>query len=111
MKTYKKFKKEELLSDPEVENEYQKLPVSFTWENYERYDNYEAKINSRDLTELTKNIEGRMLTIVDASFSDIRQRLAVKSLITNSLWKDIYENVQRCLYQRQKNSNAKYPLT
>lgn len=33
-----------------------------------------------------QNLEGRLLTIVDASFSDLAQRRAVKDLVRNALW-------------------------
>jgi hypothetical protein len=35
-----------------------------------------------------QTIEGRLLTIVDASFSDQQQRKAVKDLIRNAIWFD-----------------------
>jgi len=36
--------------------------------------------------ESKKNLEGRILTIVDSSFTDKTQREAVKSLVRNALW-------------------------
>lgn len=33
-----------------------------------------------------RNLEGKILTIIDASFTDVKQREAVKSLIRESIW-------------------------
>ena len=35
---------------------------------------------------ITQHLEGKLLTIVDASFPDREQREAVKSLVRNAIW-------------------------
>jgi len=35
---------------------------------------------------VTQHLEGKLLTIVDASFPDVQQREAVKSLVRNAIW-------------------------
>jgi hypothetical protein len=40
-----------------------------------------------------RNLDGRLLTIIDASFSDREQRRAVKNLVRNALWFDWVPNL------------------
>ena len=41
-----------------------------------------------DLQKYTSDLQGRLLTIIDASLSDKTQREAIKSLIKKELWSD-----------------------
>lgn len=40
-----------------------------------------------------RNLEGRMLTIVDASFQDAQQRKAVKDIVRETIWWRWAENL------------------
>jgi hypothetical protein len=42
--------------------------------------------------ESLQNLEGKMLTIVDASFQDKDQRKAVKDIVRRTIWFDWVEN-------------------
>lgn len=83
--------------------------VKIDFSKFDRYENYTATVVSLDLTELFRHIEGKMLTIVDASFPDKDQREAVKSLVRVSLWGNTYEEVQKSLFCRQ-NGDKNKPL-
>lgn len=76
--------------------------VGWTWDKYDRYEQYQGTVRSSDFTDYTRYIEGMMLTIVDASFSDPKQREAVKSLVKRSLWVEAAEMAYKFMYQRSK---------
>lgn len=80
------------------------LPGSF-----DRYENYSATIRSVDLTNLTRHLEGRFLTIADACFSDLKQREAVKSLIKQALWDD-YEVLQKWMFDQMEGKASSFPF-
>lgn len=42
--------------------------------------------------EALRNLEGKMLTIIDASFQDKEQRKAVKDIMRRTIWFDWVEN-------------------
>jgi hypothetical protein len=46
--------------------------------------------------ENLQNLEGKMLTIADAAFSDKEQRKAIKDIIRRTFWFDWVEN---CVYK------------
>lgn len=48
----------------------------------ERGQNYYALLQYEEI----RRLEGQMLTIVDASFTDKEQREAVKSIVRNNIW-------------------------
>ena len=52
-----------------------------------KWNGYEI-VYHKDLSNMIKNIEGVMLTIIDASCPDKEQREAVKSLVRNGIWKE-----------------------
>jgi hypothetical protein len=83
-------------------------PENITWEGYERFENYEGKVQSREMSSLISYLEGQMLTIVDAVFPEGSQRESVKSLVKRNIW-ETYEEIQRGLFQKHKGV-VKYPL-
>lgn len=72
-----------------------------TWESGEfeevstGIDHYSVEpkylINALYFTEIMKGIEGRMLTVADASTEDEKKREAIKSLIRNAIWQKVRE--------------------
>jgi hypothetical protein len=55
--------------------------------------NFVVQLDNRILDQIIsikKLIEGRVLTIIDASISDVEQRNGLKSLIRESIWQNEY---------------------
>ena len=79
-------KKVKLSSEPVVEyssEAYNETPV----------DKLINAISSCRANE-SRYLEGRLLTIVDASFTDREQRGAVKSLVRNAIWESSNQTVE-----------------
>lgn len=51
-------------------------------------DNGYYLISHDNLFEFMKKLEGKLLTIVEASYSDKEQRESVKSLVRENLWRE-----------------------
>ena len=47
----------------------------------------------REMRDYTQNIVGKVLTIVDASIADQKQRKAIKDLIHNAIWSQAYTDM------------------
>jgi hypothetical protein len=47
----------------------------------------------REVRDYTQNIVGKVLTIVDASIADQKQRKAIKDLIHNAIWSQAYTDM------------------
>lgn len=79
---------------------------------FNRYDNYECKVESKQITALFNQMVGQMLTIIEASISDPLQRTALKSVVKDKLWSN-YEEIQNWMYNEQFHSedhkNGKLP--
>jgi len=54
-----------------------------------------------NLRGIVKNIEGKILTLIDASINDKEQREAVKSIARQSLWNSV-ENIRLLELTQQK---------
>lgn len=57
------------------------------------------------LEEDFKHLEGKLLTLCDATFTNKEQREAFKKVVSNSLWTYFHEQVQQTIdvYDRNKN--------
>lgn len=58
---------------------------------------FETKISLDDMCYFVSNIEGRILTVIDASITEPKQKEAVKSLIRQFVWKD-FDRVRDWFY-------------
>lgn len=54
--------------------------------SYARWNQYTVEMRSSDMNALFSHIVGKVLTIIDASYSDVSQREAVKSIVKDALW-------------------------
>lgn len=67
-----------------------------------------ATITYDQVTAMGKLLEGRLLTVIEASFSDPVQRKAVKDLVRNSIWEIFIQLQKNILAEVQA---GVYPLT
>ena len=58
--------------------------------------------------DMLRNLEGKMLTIVDATFSDKEQRKATKDIIRRTFWFDWVEN---SIYRGKDDGHVSMPVT
>jgi len=66
------------------------------------------KISLTDVGSVLSKLEGKILTIIDASFSVKEQNEAVKSLIRNSVW-DEFDIVRNWYYEQDDNGKTPFP--
>ena len=67
-----------------------------------------ATITYDQVTAMGKLLEGRLLTVIEASFSDPVQRKAVKDLVRNTVWEIFIQLQKNILAEVQA---GVYPLT
>lgn len=72
---------------------------------FDRWSNYVGEIDSTEFTSLFNHLQGQMLTIADAMFTDKTQREAAKSIIKRTIW-DNYEELQRWLFRQMQDKNS-----
>ena len=75
----------------------------------ETADNPNAKINAKNLIALAQNIEGRVLTIAEASIDDKVRLEATKSLLREAIWTSI-NIVSRWMLQQDSKNGSTFPL-
>jgi hypothetical protein len=69
---------------------------------------YEKPIDISVISTQLRFLEGKILTIIDASYSDPIQRKAVKDLITDAIWKQ-YEHIEG--FTLEKSITSTLPTT
>ena len=62
-----------------------------------------------DLQYFMSNLEGKLLTIIDASISEREQNKAVKSLIRNTSWNQ-FDTVRQWYYKQDDNGKTPFPF-
>jgi GTP1/Obg family GTP-binding protein len=75
---------------------------------YDRYENYKAEIESKHLTALYNHLTGVILTVIDASISDITQREALKTILKEKIWES-YEPMTNWLYGNMDGRGQSFP--
>ena len=72
------------------------------------YEMYTAAINSKNLNDFTRHLQGKLLTIIDASISDKDQCKAIKSLISEKLWESNH-TVQEWMFEQEGGKESSFP--
>ena len=75
-----------------------------------KYNNHSTTISSKNMTSLFRHLEGSMLTIVEASVVDPEQRRAVKSIVKDRLWNDIYAELQEWMGEQTDGNGSSFPF-
>lgn len=71
-------------------------------------ENPTSTISYDQVTAMGKYLEGRLLTVIEASFSDPVQRKAVKDLVRNTVWEVFIQLQKNILAEVQA---GVYPMT
>lgn len=66
-------------------------------------------INLSDVSNFLSHIEGRFLTVADASIVEKEQNRAVKSLIRNLVWEE-FDVVRKWYYEQDDNGKTPFPF-
>ncbi len=67
-----------------------------------------TRISLTDVGSVLSKLEGKILTIVDASYSAKEQNEAIKSLVRNSVW-DEFDVVRKWYYEQSDNGKTPFP--
>lgn len=65
-------------------------------EEFSRFNNYEAKVDSRYFTGIFNGITGRIMELIEASALTPEQQNAMKSIAKRFVWEE-YDDIQRYL--------------
>lgn len=65
-------------------------------EEFSRFNNYEAIVDSRYFTGIFNGITGRIMELIEASALTPEQQTAMKSIAKRFVWEE-YEDIQRYL--------------
>lgn len=72
-------------------------------------ENAEAKISCKNINSFTSHLEGKVLTVIDASISDRIQREALKSILRNTLW-DTSSIVYQWVHDQKDGNSSAFPF-
>lgn len=67
------------------------------------------KINLNQVNYLVLDLEGKILTVIDASITEQKQRDAIKSLVRQYIWGD-FNKVSDWFYQQSENEASSFPF-
>jgi hypothetical protein len=70
---------------------------------------FKNKINLHQVNTLITDLEGKILTVIDASITDQKQREAVKSLLRQYIWGD-FDKVRNWFYDQTETSCGSFPF-
>lgn len=74
----------------------------------EKSDPHKSRISLSDVSSFLSNLEGKLLTIIDASYFNEKQNQAIKSLIRNNIWSE-YDIVHKWYYEQDDNGATPFP--
>ena len=74
-----------------------------------RYGDHRAEISSSNMTSYHNHLTGQMLTLVEASFTDLQQRNAVKALVKQMIWSN-YEQLQLWMAEQKDGKASSFPF-
>lgn len=72
-------------------------------------ERFEPKISLSQIADFTSNIEGKILTVIDASITETKQREAVKSLVRQYVWSN-FDKVREWFYEQSKDTVTGFPF-
>lgn len=72
-------------------------------------ERFESKISLSQIADFTSDIEGKILTVIDASMTEQKQREAVKSLVRQYIWSD-FDKVREWFYSQTENTACSFPF-
>jgi hypothetical protein len=72
---------------------------------------FENKINLHQVQTVISDLEGKILTVIDASITDQKQREAIKSLLRQYIWGD-FDKVRDWFYNQdsEKGIGSNFPF-
>jgi hypothetical protein len=69
-----------------------------------------AKISLHQLNKVISDLEGRILTVLDASISDKRQCEASKSIVRQMIWRN-FDIVREWYYRQTETGGSSFPFS
>lgn len=69
----------------------------------------EKKINLIQVYCLVSDLEGKILTVIDASITEQKQREAIKSLLRQYIWGD-FDKVRDWFYKQSEGNACNFPF-
>lgn len=69
----------------------------------------EKKINLIQVQFLVSDLEGKILTVIDASITEQKQREAIKSLIKQYIWGD-FDKIAEWFYKQSEGNAYNFPF-
>lgn len=70
--------------------------------------NEEATLTCKDLNSFVSHLQGKVLTVVDASVGDKDQKEAIKSLLRSALWEPT-SNVYQWIHGQKEGNGSSFP--
>ena len=68
-----------------------------------------SKISLHEVNTLITDLEGKILTVIDASMTEQKQREAVKSLLKQYIWGD-FDKVRDWYYNQKDGMSSSFPF-